>query len=135
MTIEVIRCDIDQASSVAPEADDVLELETRQLTDRNRAFGEERRDLAERDPDVAADLVRQAGGAEHRSDKLCRRRLAVGARHAHNTCAGRQQAIAELDLGPDGYASFLRCLQHRMPAGYARAPNDRLAPVVVDLVG
>ena len=44
----------------------------------------------------------------------------------------RQQAVAQLDLGPDWNAALMRCLQHRMTAGHAGAPDDRLTPLVVD---
>ena len=130
--IEMIRRDVDQRGGVAVEAADVLELEAGQLADDDGALGEVRSDLAERDADVATDPVRQAVGTQHRANQLGRRRLPVGARHADDARARRQQAVAQLDLGPDWNAALMRCLQHGMTAGHAGAPDDRLTPLVVD---
>jgi hypothetical protein len=70
-----------------------------------------------------------AGCAEDRAEQLARGRLAVRAGDADEPGPRRQQAVAELDLGPDRDAALARDRHERALAGDARALHEHVDAV------
>ena len=128
MPVEVIGLEVEQDGDVAGERMDILELEARELADDPRVFRGGFGRVGESAADVSGDFDGPSRGAEDRAQQLGRRRLAVGAGDADETCARRQQPVAELDLAPDRDAVRVRAGDERRLRRHSRTLDQQIHP-------
>ena len=88
-------------------------------------LADERRQRA---ADVAGDLDRPSGRAEHRAEQLARRRLAVRARSRRGSGSARSRAPSSISL-QTGMPRVARARDERRLARDARALHDELDPL------
>jgi hypothetical protein len=125
VAVEVVRLQVQEHADARSQLVHVLELERRELDDEPRV--RRRSERGERAADVPCDLDGLGGSAEHRTDELHRRRLAVRAGDADERV--REQARAELDLAPDRDAARARGRRQGGVAGDAGALDEHVDAV------
>ena len=133
VAIQVIRLHVEQNRDVARKRLDILEGEARQLDDERCIRVDFVGDLAQRRVLVPCERRAAAGVLEDRAEQPCRRRLPLRAGDPDDGVSV-QEAVAELDLAPEGKCAGPRSGDRRRARRDPGALDDELDTLQQDFL-